>query len=190
MILKCPTCESKISLERINEKDFTDCPGCKRLGRFEVYPALFRELVATKLDMPVVVAGESTCFYHEDKKASVPCSNCGRFICKLCDIDFDGQHLCPGCFDHTSQKDDNANLKKESLQYDEVALALAFFPIIIWPLTFVTAPMAIYMVFRYWNKSKSVLPRTKFRFILAFIFALGQIGMWGMIVLSMVTNNS
>ena len=54
-------------------------PYADRPGRITVADALLSE-------------GESSCFYHPNKRAVVPCDQCGRFLCTLCRVDF-GQRV-------------------------------------------------------------------------------------------------
>jgi hypothetical protein len=186
-MLKCTKCEYDIPLEDLNKKTFSSCPGCGQAYRAEVYPALFREDAASASGEKLVIDGQASCFYHKDKKASIPCSSCGRFVCTLCDIEFDGQHFCPSCFDHKSTKQDNKKTKASALQYDNIASALAYWPILIWPATIITAPLAMYITIRYWNKSTSVIPRSKLRFILAFLMALAQVLAWLILIYFLIS---
>jgi hypothetical protein len=67
--------------------------------------------------------------------------------------------------------------------YDSIALALAVLPIVtivFWFLTIITAPMALFVAIRYWNAPRSLVHRTKVRYVLAMILATLQIGAWGL----------
>ena len=61
-------------------------------------------------------------------------------------------------------------LENRRTLYDNIALALSVCPVLI------TAPIGLYMAIRYWNAPTSIVPRGKWRFVLAIIFALVQIG--------------
>ena len=50
--------------------------------------------------------------------------------------------------------------------------------ILIYWFTIFTAPVVIYLTIRHWNSPSSIIPRTKIRFVLAFIIASLQIAGW------------
>jgi len=66
--------------------------------------------------------------------------------------------------------------------YDNIALLLATSPILLWPVTIVTAPATLFVVIRYWRKSSAIVPRTKVRFVIAGLIALLQLVGWGFLV--------
>ena len=60
--------------------------------------------------------------------------------------------------------------------YDSIALALATLPVLlIWP-AIVTGPVTLFLIFRWWHKPGSIVPRTRVRFYLAALFGLVQTG--------------
>jgi hypothetical protein len=63
--------------------------------------------------------------------------------------------------------------------YDAIALYVALLPILFFPVTLVTAPMAIYLVIRHWSSPGSLVPRTRIRFVAAALIALVQLTGWG-----------
>jgi hypothetical protein len=112
------------------------------------------------------------------KRAVVPCSECGRFLCALCDIEFNGRHLCPQCLEVGEKKHKMKSLETQRVLYDEIALTLAIIPVIfIWP-TVITAPMSLFIAIRHWRSPLSIIPRTKIRFILAILLSGLQITGW------------
>ena len=105
----------------------------------------------------------------------MPCDECGRFLCDLCDIELDGKHLCPACFQSGLSSNKLENVETRRTMYDTLALAAATFPaLLIWP-AIVGAPTALFIVFRRWRTPLSILPRTRIRFYLAALFALLEI---------------
>jgi hypothetical protein len=67
--------------------------------------------------------------------------------------------------------------------YDTIALALAVLPVVtlaFWFLTIITAPMALFVAIRYWNAPRSLVRRTKIRYVLAMILATLQMAGWGL----------
>ena len=127
---------------------------------------------------PLLLDNEAGCFYHPGKKAEVPCSRCGRFLCQLCDVELDDDHICPSCLETGKKKRSIKSLENHRTMYDSIALALALYPLLIFWITCITAPMVIFMVIRYWKAPSSIIPRTKIRFISAFVMASIQIAGW------------
>jgi len=66
-------------------------------------------------------------------------------------------------------------LETRRVLYDNVAVALAFLPVVTCFWLPVTSPLAIALSIWGWRKPGSILPRTKVRFILA--IAVGLVGL-------------
>src|ERR1044071_2257196 len=98
----CTRCESPLGPNNLSA--LAPCPSCGTPIEAEVFPAMFRPIAAAVRGENVVIEGESSCFYHPQKKAVVPCDVCGRFLCALCDIELNDQHLCPGCLQSGQKK--------------------------------------------------------------------------------------
>lgn len=146
--------------------------------RGELFNAFHRPVGEGQNGEHVQVQGQAECFYHPGKKAVVPCSSCGRLLCTLCEIPFDGKSLCTNCLKSGRDKKKITSMEKSRVLYDSLALNLALWPILTIWFTFITAPAVVFVVLRYWNAPSSILPRTKFRFILAMLLAIAQIVGW------------
>lgn len=153
--------------------------------RVDVFPALFTGFVRGESGETLLVESESSCFYHPKKKAVVPCENCGRFLCALCDVDLNGQHLCPACIETGKKKQKITSLDNHRVLYDSIAVHLAVLPVIfMWPFTIVTAPIALFVAIRYWKAPLSIIRRTKIRYVAAIIFASLQVAGWTALIIS------
>jgi hypothetical protein len=144
----------------------------------EVFPALLAPPAIGNAGETLLVEGESSCFYHPAKRAAAACESCGRFLCALCDVDLNGQHLCPACLQTGKRKGRLKQLENRRMLYDSLACTLAFAPMLIFYFTIITAPATIYVVIRYWNAQPSIVGRTKWRMVVALIAALLQIAAW------------
>jgi hypothetical protein len=171
-----------------NQPDFAPCPACGAPLQVEVFPALFRETGIGRNGETIMVESESSCFYHPQKKAVLPCDGCGRFLCALCDCPLDGRHFCPTCLETGKSKGKIQNLENQRTLYDAIALSLAIYPMIIFYFTIVTAPMAIFVAIRYWKSPQSILRRTKIRFIAAIVISLLQIAGWATLFIFLATH--
>lgn len=149
------------------------CRGCGQTVQTVVFPAIERTRTGA-LPEPIEIETEASCFYHPSSRAAIPCDECGRFLCRLCEIEIDGRHLCPTCFE-TGASANKLNIEPSRIMYDSVALALATLPaLLIWPVL-VGAPAALYVVIRRWRAPGSIVPRTRARFYVAAVLALSEL---------------
>src|SRR5207244_10526192 len=90
-------------------------------------------------------------------------------------IEVRGRILCPPCFDDTLHGRKMQHLESSRTMHDSIALGLATIPaLLFWPVI-VTAPLSLYWTIRHWNSPRSILPRSRFRFYLAALLAVGEI---------------
>ena len=188
-LLLCPKCNGPLPESAINRPDLTPCPVCASPLQVEIFPALFRRAAVGRDGEAVLVETESTCFYHPQKKAVLPCEACGRFLCVLCDCELHGKHYCPACLEVGRKKRKIKSLETERTLYDSLALSLAVLPLLMFYLTFITAPAALYMALRYWNAPRSIVHRSKIRLVLAITFASLQIIGWVIAIYFIITKN-
>jgi hypothetical protein len=175
----CPACRTPLGEAMLNLPELTPCSACGVPVQAEIFPALFRPPARGRDGEAVMVEGESSCFYHPQKKAVIPCEGCGRFLCALCDCELRGEHFCSACLEVGRQKGRIKNLEDQRTLYDGIALAVAIVPLLIFYFTIITAPIALYIALRYWNAPRSLIHRTKIRLILAIVLATLQIVGWG-----------
>jgi hypothetical protein len=174
-------CDTPVLERAINQNTLMECKGCSALLDVEVFPALFRQNTTGQTGELVVLEGDASCFYHPNKKAVCPCEACGRFLCALCDCDFNGDHFCPACLETGKTKGKIKNLENQRTLYDSIALSLVIVPIVtllFWFMTIITAPAALITALVYWNAPRSIVHRTKVRYVIAIVFALAEIGAW------------
>lgn len=183
----CPGCGASLGEGVLNLPDLAPCPSCGVPMQVEVFPALFRPPTRGRDGEALMVEGESSCFYHPQKRAVVPCQGCGRFLCALCDCELHGEHFCPACLEVGRQKGRIQRLENQRTLYDGIALAVATLPLLIFYFTIITAPIALYLAIRYWNAPRSIVHRTKFRLVLAIVLATLQIVGWGVGIYFIVT---
>ncbi len=108
----------------------TPCPFCQRSMRTILYPSLFRNK-DRQTDTSQLVEGESSCFFHQNKKAVVACSSCGRFLCQLCDVEIESRSICPSCIDSQMSKGQLDALERSRFLHHKLCLALAGLNILI-----------------------------------------------------------
>jgi uncharacterized paraquat-inducible protein A len=177
-LIHCPKCQVALLPHAFNQGDFAPCATCHTPLQMEIFPALFRRPEAGQAGETILTEGEAGCFYHPQKKAVLPCEGCGRFLCALCDCDHRGQHLCPSCLETGRTKGKIKSLENKRTRYDNLALALALFPFLIFYFTIITAPMTLYVTLRYWKAPLGLTQRSRIKLGIAAGIATLQIAGW------------
>ena len=186
-MIRCATCRMPLKPEIFNTADLSPCPSCGVFTRVDIFPSLFREPDPGAFGETLLIDKEASCFYHPQKKAVILCSSCGRFLCALCDLELYGSHLCPSCLEVGKQKKKIKNLENHRTLYDSITLYTAVLSMLFWFISFITAPVVIFMTIRYWKVPTSIIPRTRVRFIAAFIIAGLQIAVWSVVLYIFIT---
>jgi hypothetical protein len=187
-LIQCPACQAWLLEGVFNQPQLSPCPACGMPLQVEVFPALFRRINPGQSGEIIMVDGESSCFYHPQKKAILPCQGCGRFLCALCDCELNGQHFCPACLETGKTKGKIKSLENRRTLYDSIALSLAVYPLLIFYFTLVTAPVALFVAIRYWNAPRSIIRRTRVRYVVAIVLASMQIAGWGFLFVALATH--
>jgi hypothetical protein len=172
-IYKCSKCgQESVPGEDFDSNRFHICSSCGSREYTEVFPAIRNEI--QKGERPETALGEeATCFNHPNNVAVATCESCGMYLCKLCDLEIEGSHLCPDCLASGRKKLKTA-LQKTFL-YDELALHLTILPILFIYAFVVTAPVALIISIVCWHKVKTPYKRNKWRFVVAFILGLAEV---------------
>ncbi len=174
--IDCQACGASLALVDVSKDYGGRCGSCGAVTWLAVFPAALEAPKSSHADL-VADEAEASCFYHQGKRAHVHCDSCGRFLCKLCQIELGGQNLCPTCLETGQKTRTLSRLDNQRTLYDTVALALSTIPILaVWPIV-ICAPISIFITIWNWKKPLSVLPRTKVRYILAIVFALLDLGL-------------
>lgn len=188
-MIACENCRTPISPEQINRNEYTPCGYCGTLLQTHVFPAANKQVSDEQKQPEIIVTDEAGCFYHPTKKAVAPCSSCGRFLCALCDIEMDGKHICFSCMESGAENNELDQLENHRFLADGLALRISFLPVLlpmfIW-FTCITAPISIFYVVRYWNRTNSITPRSRWRFVAAFMFSGLQLLGWAALILMAV----
>jgi len=170
--MRCGQCSWPVPPEMWNQ-DALRCPVCRQRIRALAFPAILSQRAGAE-PQAVLADTEAACFYHPGSRAAIPCDQCGRFLCSLCDIEIDSRHLCSKCFEAGVASNQLEVAEKQRTMYDTIALALATLPaLLFWPAV-IGAPAALYVVIRRWHAPGSIVPRTRIRFYLAAVAALGE----------------
>jgi hypothetical protein len=101
-----------------------------------------------------------------------------------------GKHYCPSCIDSGQKKGKLTELENKRVLWDNAALTMALAPLLVWVFTMFTAPAAIVLGIIAWRKPSSIVPRTRIRIYLAFLFAGVQIAAWVFVGVSLFWKGS
>ena len=189
--LLCHQCRTVVPEALFNTGSPVPCPRCNSSLLVRVFPAFFRAPTVGAAAEAVASAEDASCFYHPRKKAVVPCAECGRFLCALCDLEIDRRHVCPACAagGGPGYGLPAGRLEGPRLLHDSLALSLAVLPLLIYPFTLVAAPAALFLVVRYWNEPKQhPLGRTRVRLVLAALIASATLVGWGCLFYFLLRN--
>jgi hypothetical protein len=173
----CPRCGNKLPAVFVNTGETFPCGGCRQPALIDVFPAASVR-AASEPAGGAAAEGAATCFFHDERAAQAACDGCGRYLCALCDVPVGKEHLCPECLAVRNRKGRKQSLPNERVAWDRLALFLAVMPVLLWPFTIITAPMALYFVIRYWRQPGSLVGRAWPRFIIAGGLAGAQVAGW------------
>jgi hypothetical protein len=173
--LACPKCRRTVPEVYWQGVDVVRCPACESEFEQVRFPA---QAATSRVDRAAeLAAGEANCYFHAQNRAEAACDGCGRYVCAVCSVPLAGQRYCPSCLEARTER--RKLPENHRVLYGQIALILALGPLILWPITLVTAPAALVFCFYGWKKPGSLLPHwRRFRFVVAGIVASVQIGAW------------
>lgn len=172
----CSRCRHPLPAEPAALNALNACPACGRWLRVTVFPAAAAGAAQGTSPELAVAEGEATCFYHPVRKAVVPCAQCGRFLCALCDLPVGGRHVCPACLESGVKKGEVAALERSRTRHDLIVWNLLVLPFLLClPFAPVTALFAAGWALIHWRAKSSLVDNTRLRLVLALVFAGVQI---------------
>lgn len=177
MPVPCNRCNRPLPKWELSADRAAQCPECGAQSVVRVFPALFYA-PSGPVAAESAAEGEATCFDHPAKRAVAACSRCGRFVCGLCSVEFKDAVFCPSCFAAGEYKSKTVEFENSRTLYDSIALIAAVAPLLVWPLTVISAPVALFVALRFWNRPLSLVRRRRWRSGLAALIALCEIGGW------------
>lgn len=127
------------------------------------FPALYHSTEKLDLSQLALGEGDACCYEHATKKASSLCSNCGRFLCALCEVPLGGEVLCPDCVNGEKVKSRQGALETQRTLYDSIALALATWPLLLFYFVVFTAPLSLGLAIYGWHRPTSIVRRSRWR---------------------------
>jgi uncharacterized paraquat-inducible protein A len=189
-LLTCSYCRAPLPAWHLQTTNLEACPRCGTQQWVTAFPAALRDAAPPNLGQPLRSEEESSCYYHADKEAEVPCDSCGRFLCGLCTISFRGRQLCPSCIDTGLKTEQFGPTRSHYPAYDTIAMLLVILPMIIFPIVVFTAPIALYYGVRALRGPRVPARSTTLRAAIAMGLATVQLAFvilfWGSLIVSLV----
>ena len=184
--LPCPACRRVLEPPSWHGEAAGNCRRCNTEFEFLGFPALnaARVRVAPKA---VLAAEHATCFFHAENQAEAVCGSCGRFLCNVCAVDFNQQKMCPACV--ASANTARVGVVTQRTLYGGIAFVLAVVPLLVFPVTVFTAPVALGFVIYGWRKPRSLVATGPGRLIVAGSIATLEILGWLFVLFAAFTKN-
>ena len=143
-----------------------------------LFPAITRPKQTVQSGV-LMEAGQSSCYFHPELSATALCDESGRMICDLCKTEWEGRTVSMEAL-QTLVAGKGKKRSRGKTKWDDICLALALLPIILGPLSVVTALAVLVIVGVQWRKGPtSVVRRSRWRYVLAALLALLQVFGWG-----------
>ncbi len=136
----CPKCKRVLDANSWHGANGGACWHCRTEFEFISFPARTAARVRAAPQLAELSA-DSVCFFHAENRAEVVCEECGRLLCPVCAVTFAGRRICPTCV-AASKNSGAEQVVRQRVLYDGIALTLAGGPLLIWPVTLITAPVA------------------------------------------------
>src|SRR5690348_16534065 len=95
MAVPCARCQTPLTKREFRGDGSAQCPSCGSANSVLAFPALLTQPVPSHPEP--ALEGEAACFDHPGKRATSACSQCGRYVCGLCSVEFGAEVWCPGC---------------------------------------------------------------------------------------------
>lgn len=179
------------SLRSLRRMPVPDVPQVRNYGAMHVgeshdvrlFPAIGRSGNTPQVDA-ILEEGQSSCFFHPNLPATAVCQISGRLICDLCKTEWAGQTVSFEALQSTLKQGGKGRHGAGRTRWDNIALSLAVLPLLVWPVTLVTAPLALGLVV--WRVRKgpcSAVHRSGWRYLVAGVLAVLQIGFWAFFIL-------
>jgi hypothetical protein len=177
VLIRCPRCRQQIDVTSITTSEHALCPSCAgefRAVRFDPPP---RETALPSMVAGALDAGQP-CANHPRNAAVTGCQRCGSFICALCRIDVDGRTLCPACFERLSSEGSLESTRTTFRDYPGLAGVTATAGCLIWFLSILFGPLAIYYALK-GLKQKKEMGEDDGRFMLTLAIGVGALQIIG-----------
>jgi len=170
MPIPCARCQMPLPKWEFRSGHTATCPSCMSPNTVSVFPAILQQQAPALPE--AALAGEACCYDHPTKRAVAACSQCGRFICQLCSVDFAGETWCPSCVAAGAGRAREARADTSRTLYDSIVLAIPLLSLIFWPLLVLTGPATVILAVMKWKQPLSLVRRSRWRFLVGSVLGV------------------
>jgi hypothetical protein len=165
----CPTCHHAQSAQAVVLADWKEskCPSCERV----MIAASFEPVTFTRSEVlpELMNLDGATCFHCPGQPAHHVCDGCGSYICRTCQVEWFGERVCLSCLHQRREVKPVETYKQKTILWDNLALALMLFPLLLIPvygycLSAIISPVAFFLLVTRAKKNRSLVPRSLFRY--------------------------
>ncbi len=182
----CRKCGLVLPSDVFNTPELAACPSCHNGIVARVFPAFLEGPREGRAGEAIAMDELSGCFFHPNRRAVVPCAECGRFLCALCDLEIEGRHLCPSCLEAGRKKESLAVFRTSYTRWDNIALLLSTVPwitIVGWYFSMFTAAAAIFIsIWKWRSPGQAMIPYGKGRLVVALIISTLTLAGWALLL--------
>ena len=173
-VLQCPGCRSRLQVGREVSSFEEKCPVCSGEVHVTIFPRLFREFIRED-EGTLAGEGEASCSFFPDLRAEKVCDECGCFMSTKAAVSWGGREICLPCLHRLREIEKDPGYLGRTRLYDKRALALVT---LLAPFSLVTAPLALYLLFRYRGRPAGFVPRGQTVWWVAFVLAVAWLITW------------
>jgi hypothetical protein len=148
--------------------ELATCTSCGSRNEVRAFPAILQRGAAA-VAVEASAEGEASCYDHPGKRAVAACSQCGRFVCQLCAVEFADGVWCPSCVAAGAGAAKTAKADTHRDLYDSMALFIPFGALLFWPSMLIAAPASLVLTAIRWKRPISLVRRNRWRFVVAAI---------------------
>ncbi len=152
------------------------CTMCGSDNRVRVFPSVLGSEMPAHAE--AALEGEGACFDHPAKRAVASCSQCGRFVCQLCAVEFGREIWCPSCVAAGAGRAKAVKAVTSRTLYDSIVLILPLASLVLWPFTIFAAPAAFVLGILKWRQPISLVRRNRWRMALGMTISAAEIAAW------------
>jgi hypothetical protein len=152
------------------------CTMCGSGNRVHIFPAALGSAAPGRAE--TALEGEAACFDHPGKRAVASCSQCGRFVCLLCSVEFGKETWCPSCVAAGAGRARQVKAVTSRNLYDSTVLVLPLASLLVWPFTMIAAPAALVLGILKWREPISLVRRNRWRMALGLVISAAEIVAW------------
>ncbi len=164
----CAKCEMPLPMWELAAGEQATCTHCGSKNLVRAFPAIL-ERVAAAPPAEAALEGEAACYDHPAKRAAAACSQCGRFVCQLCSVEFANGVWCPSCVASGAGAAKTVNADTYRDLHDSTALIVPLAALLFWPAVAIAAPAGLVLTAIRWRRPLSLVRRNRWRFVAAAI---------------------